>query len=60
MQKVIKAVKAGDWTAEPDGAVDGRRDHAAAGRVHEKLVAADAERTAALPGNAGLVCSTRR
>ena len=33
-QKVIRAVKAGEWSAEPDGTVDGRRDHAAAGGVH--------------------------
>ena len=52
---MIKAVKAGDWTAEPDGDVAAAGITLQAGEYTERLVAADAERTAALPGNAGLV-----
>ena len=53
-QRVIRAVKAGDWTEEAGvvtaGGVD-LRD----GEYALRLVAADDARSAALPGNAGLV-----
>ncbi|MFP5020539.1 isoleucine--tRNA ligase [Pseudonocardia phyllosphaerae] len=59
VQTCIRAVKAGDWTRETDA--EGNDIVVAAGiALHdgeftEKLVAADPERTQALPGNAGLV-----
>ncbi|WP_103383159.1 isoleucine--tRNA ligase [Pseudonocardia dioxanivorans] len=54
-QKVIKAVKAGEWTAEPDGTVTAGGIQLLPGEFTEKLVAADPAETAALPGNTGLV-----
>ena len=54
-QKVIRAVKAGEWTAEPDGTVTAAGITLQPGEFTERLVAVDAERTAALPGNTGLV-----
>ena len=54
-QKVIRAVKAGEWTAEPDGTVTAAGIALQQGEFTERLVAVDADRTAALPGNAGLV-----
>ncbi len=54
-QKVIRAVKAGEWTVEPDGTVTAAGIALLTGEFTERLVAVDAERTAALPGNTGLV-----
>ena len=54
-QKVIRAVKAGEWTANPDGTVEAGGITLLAGEFTEKLVAADPSGTAALPGNTGLV-----
>ncbi len=54
-QKVIRAVKAGEWTAEPDGTVTAAGIALQPGEFTERLVAVDADRTAALPGNTGLV-----
>ncbi len=54
-QKVIRAVKAGEWTAEADGTVTAAGIALLPGEFTEKLVAVDADRTAALPGNTGLV-----
>jgi isoleucyl-tRNA synthetase len=54
-QKVIRAVKAGEWSAEPDGTVTAAGITLRPGEFTERLVAVDAERTAALPGNTGLV-----
>ena len=54
-QKVIRAVKAGEWSAEPDGTVIAAGITLQPGEFTERLVAVDAERTAALPGNTGLV-----
>jgi isoleucyl-tRNA synthetase len=54
-QKVIRAVKAGDWTANPDGTVEAAGIMLLAGEFTEKLVAADPSGTVALPGNTGLV-----
>jgi isoleucyl-tRNA synthetase len=54
-QKVIRAVKAGEWTANPDGTVEAGGITLLPGEFTERLVATDATRTAALPGNTGLV-----
>ena len=54
-QKVIRAVKAGEWTANPDGTVEAAGITLLAGEFTEKLVAADPTGTVALPGNTGLV-----
>jgi isoleucyl-tRNA synthetase len=59
-QKVIRAVKAGEWTANPDGTVEAGGITLLPGEFTEKLVAAggstaDASGTAALAGNTGLV-----
>ena len=54
-QKVIRAVKAGEWTANPDGTVEAAGITLLAGEFTEKLVAADPTGTIALPGNTGLV-----
>jgi isoleucyl-tRNA synthetase len=54
-QKVIRAVKAGEWTASPDGTVEAGGITLLPGEFTERLVAADATGTAALPGNTGLV-----
>ncbi len=54
-QKVIRAVKAGEWSTEADGTVVAGGIPLLAGEYTERLVAVDAERTAALPGNTGLV-----
>ncbi len=55
VQKVIRAVKAGEWSANPDGTVAAGGIDLVDGEFTEKLVAADPEHTAALPDNAGLV-----
>src|SRR5689334_19488963 len=54
-QKVIRAVKAGEWSAEADGTVTAAGITLRPGEFTERLVAVDAERTAALPGSTGLV-----
>ncbi|WP_232662190.1 isoleucine--tRNA ligase [Pseudonocardia sp. TRM90224] len=58
-QKVIKAVKAGEWTANADGTVTAAGIQLLEGEFNQKLVAAErageATTTAALPGNSGLV-----
>jgi isoleucyl-tRNA synthetase len=59
-QKVIRAVKAGEWTANPDGTVEAGGITLLAGEFTEKLVAATetlkrGSGTTALPGNTGLV-----
>jgi isoleucyl-tRNA synthetase len=54
-QKVIRAVKAGEWTAGADGTVEAGGITLLPGEFTERLVAADASGTAALPGNTGLV-----
>ncbi|RZT85186.1 isoleucyl-tRNA synthetase [Pseudonocardia sediminis] len=55
VQKCIRAVKAGDWTANPDGTVTAGGIDLVEGEFTEKLVAQDPEHTASLPGNSGLV-----
>ena len=55
VQKVIKAVKAGEWSANPDGTVSAGGIDLVEGEFSERLVAADPEHTTALPANAGLV-----
>jgi isoleucyl-tRNA synthetase len=54
-QKVIRAVKAGEWAANDDGTVTAAGITLQPGEFTEKLVAADPEETLALPGNTGLV-----
>jgi isoleucyl-tRNA synthetase len=54
-QKVIRAVKAGEWERGPDGAVTAGGIALLDGEYSERLVAADPTDTTALPGNAGLV-----
>ena len=54
-QKVIRAVKAGDWSADEDGTVTAAGITLLPGEFSEKLVAADPDETAALPGSTGLV-----
>ncbi|HEV7468318.1 MAG TPA: isoleucine--tRNA ligase [Pseudonocardia sp.] len=54
-QKVIKAVKAGDWTSNADGTVTAGGIQLVEGEFTEKLVSADPASTSALPGNTGLV-----
>ncbi|GLZ29746.1 isoleucine--tRNA ligase [Lentzea sp. NBRC 105346] len=54
VQKVIKAVKAGDWS-EVDGKIVAAGIELFAGEYEQRLVATDPAATAALPGGAGLV-----
>jgi isoleucyl-tRNA synthetase len=54
-QKVIRAVKSGEWTANPDGTVEAGGITLLPNEFTERLVAADASGTVALPGNTGLV-----
>jgi isoleucyl-tRNA synthetase len=54
-QKVIRAVKAGEWAANADGTVEAGGITLLPGEFTERLVAADASGTGALPGNTGLV-----
>ncbi|HEY4419823.1 MAG TPA: DUF5915 domain-containing protein, partial [Pseudonocardia sp.] len=54
-QKVIRAVKAGEWTANDDGTVTAAGITLLSGEFTEKLVAADPEETTALPASTGLV-----
>jgi isoleucyl-tRNA synthetase len=54
-QKVIKAVKAGDWTSNASGTVTAGGIELLEGEFSERLQAADPASTSALPGNSGLV-----
>ncbi|MCD2262344.1 isoleucine--tRNA ligase [Dietzia aurantiaca] len=54
VQACIKAAKTGDWT-EVDGVVTAGGVRLVEGEFEHRLVAADPESTAALPGGAGLV-----
>jgi isoleucyl-tRNA synthetase len=54
-QKVIRAVKAGDWQPADDGRLIAGGIELLPGEFTERLVVADPESTAALPGNSGLV-----
>jgi isoleucyl-tRNA synthetase len=60
-QKVIRAVKAGEWQVEPDGTVTAAGIVLLPGEYTERLVPAEevsgvgAQAVAALPGNSGLV-----
>ncbi len=54
-QKVIRAVKAGEWERGPDGVVTAAEIPLLDGEYTERLVAADPAETAALPGGTGLV-----
>ncbi|WP_433666791.1 isoleucine--tRNA ligase [Nocardia sp. CA-136227] len=55
VQTVIKAVKAGEWTEAADGTVTAAGIALLPEEYTQRLVAAEPESTAALPGNAGLV-----
>ncbi|MBS9371701.1 isoleucine--tRNA ligase [Rhodococcus sp. B50] len=55
VQKVIKAVKAGDWTQAEDGTVTAAGITLLPEEYTSRLVAAEPESTAALPGGNGLV-----
>jgi isoleucyl-tRNA synthetase len=55
VQKVIKAVKAGEWTTAEDGSVSAAGIDLLPGEYEQRLVATDPAATAALPGGAGLV-----
>jgi len=54
-QKVIRAVKAGEWERGPDGVVTAGGIPLLEGDYTERLVAADPAETAALPAGSGLV-----
>lgn len=54
VQKVIKAVKAGDWS-ETDGRIVAAGVELFEGEYEQRLVATDPAATAALPGGAGVV-----
>ncbi|MDX8145180.1 isoleucine--tRNA ligase [Lentzea sp. BCCO 10_0061] len=54
VQKVIKAVKAGDWS-EADGKIVAAGVELFEGEYEQRLVATDPAATAALPGGAGVV-----
>jgi isoleucyl-tRNA synthetase len=54
VQQVIKAVKAGEWTMV-DGAPEAAGVRLREGEFELRLVAADAEHAAALPGDSGVV-----
>ncbi len=55
VQTVIKAVKAGEWSESADGVVTAAGIALLPEEYTQRLVAAEPESTAALPGNAGLV-----
>ncbi|MFB7879010.1 isoleucine--tRNA ligase [Nocardia sp. NPDC056064] len=55
VQTVIKAVKAGQWSESADGVVSAAGITLLPEEYTQRLVAAEPESTAALPGNAGLV-----
>lgn len=52
---MIKAVKAGEWSESADGVVSAAGIELLPEEYTQRLVAAEPESTAALPGNAGLV-----
>ncbi|MGH3989186.1 MAG: DUF5915 domain-containing protein, partial [Pseudonocardiaceae bacterium] len=54
-QKVIRAVKAGEWERGPDGVVTAAGIPLLEGEYTERLVAADPAESAALPAGSGLV-----
>ncbi len=54
-QKVIRAVKAGEWERGPDGVVTAGGIPLLEGEYTERLVAADPSESAALPAGSGLV-----
>jgi isoleucyl-tRNA synthetase len=55
VQKVIKAVKAGEWSTSDGGAVIAAGIELIDGEYERKLVARDSGATAELPGSSGLV-----
>ncbi|WP_067699142.1 isoleucine--tRNA ligase [Nocardia jejuensis] len=55
VQTVIKAVKAGEWSESADGTVTAAGIALLPEEYTQRLVAAEPDSTAALPGNAGLV-----
>ncbi|WP_054812139.1 isoleucine--tRNA ligase [Nocardia arizonensis] len=55
VQTVIKAVKAGQWSEDADGVVSAAGITLLPEEYTQRLVAAEPESTAALPGNSGLV-----
>ncbi|MFC4374401.1 isoleucine--tRNA ligase [Nocardia halotolerans] len=55
VQTVIKAVKAGEWSESADGVVTAAGITLLPEEYTQRLVAAEPDSTAALPGNAGLV-----
>src|SRR5699024_8665624 len=55
VQTVIKAVKAGDWSEAADGTITAAGIALVEGEYTARLVAAEPDSTAALPGGAGLV-----
>lgn len=55
VQTVIKAVKAGEWSENAAGVVSAAGIELLPEEYTQRLVAAEPESTAALPGNAGLV-----
>ncbi|WP_405180421.1 isoleucine--tRNA ligase [Nocardia sp. NBC_01377] len=55
VQTVIKAVKAGEWSEDAEGVVSAAGITLLPEEYTQRLVAAEPESTAALPGNAGLV-----
>ncbi|WP_235174453.1 isoleucine--tRNA ligase [Tomitella biformata] len=55
VQTVIKAVKSGDWSEQADGTIVAAGIELQEGEYTSKLVAAEPDSTAALPGGAGLV-----
>jgi isoleucyl-tRNA synthetase len=55
VQKVIRAVKAGEWTTGPDGTVLAAGVELLPGEYERRLVATDRGATTELPGGSGLV-----
>jgi isoleucyl-tRNA synthetase len=55
VQKVIKAVKSGEWTRTPQGNVSAAGIELVEGEFTEKLVSTDEGAASALPGGTGLV-----
>ncbi|GAB3481302.1 isoleucine--tRNA ligase [Amycolatopsis cihanbeyliensis] len=55
VQKVIKAVKAGEWSTSPSGGVVAAGIELADGEYERRLVAKDSGAAAELPGGSGLV-----
>ncbi|TKG66700.1 isoleucine--tRNA ligase [Prauserella endophytica] len=55
VQRVIKAVKAGEWSTTPEGAVVAAGIELVEGEYERRLVAKDSGAAAELPGGSGLV-----